>query len=88
MIGQWKAQFRRMMLSPGFETPEEECAAILAKLTADGSFADVDYADKQPNYWGVIPHFERTMALFQNRRVQNTPELRERALTALRFWLA
>ena len=36
MIGQWKAQFRRMMLSPGFETPEEECAAILAKLTADG----------------------------------------------------
>lgn len=88
MIGQWKAQFRRMMLSPGFETPEEECAAILAKLTADGSFADVDYADKQPNYWGMIPHFERTMALFQNRRVQNTPELRERALTALRFWLA
>lgn len=84
----WKTHFREMLLSSGIETPEEECRAVFARLAGDGRFSDLDYDDKQPNNWGVRPHFERTVALLQNRRVQNTPELRERALTALRFWLA
>ncbi|MBM4019595.1 MAG: hypothetical protein FJ288_14960, partial [Planctomycetes bacterium] len=71
---------------------EREAAALLARLGADGRWADVNYADRSAAQWAPGGHVRRTLQLAQCYRAPGHPlsgkaDVRDRINLALRWWI-
>ena len=72
---------------------ENEVGSLLASLAPDGRWPDIDYADKGRSNWKPGSHPWRVFGLAQVYRTKGhplfgRPEVRDKALLALRWWLA
>jgi chondroitin AC lyase len=83
------------LLSPAASrrVSEKEVGSLLASIEADGRWPDVDYADKGRSNWKPGAHIWRVFRLAQVYRTKGhplfgKPEVRDKALLALKWWLA
>jgi chondroitin AC lyase len=72
---------------------EKEVGSILATIEADGRWPDVDYTDKSRSNWKPGTHIWRVFRLAQVYRTKGhplfgKPEVRDKAMLALKWWLA
>ena len=83
------------LLSPAASrrVSENEVGSLMAGLEDDGRWPDIDYADKGRSNWKPGAHLGRVLRLAQVYRTKGhplfgRPEVRDKALRALRWWLA
>ena len=72
---------------------DRDVGALLAGLGADGRWPDVDYTDQSRSNWKPGAHVWRVFRLAQAYRTKGhplfgKPEVRDKALLALKWWLA
>jgi chondroitin AC lyase len=69
-----------------------DAAKWAAQLRPDGSWADVDYTDKVPNFWKTSAHLARTQAMAARYAEEKAASVRDDALkaatlSATRYWI-
>lgn len=84
MLERWTSDGKRLV---------NEVLRNMKVLRADGSFPDVDYADRGRSGWKTVSHLYRVKSMATVYRLPAVPELedrprlREATLSALRFWV-